>query len=178
MSEPYKFKTQFDFEVFATDDLENDLSISVASLENLKPLIPKGIDLDRNIDLVGAAFNAAIVNRFNRNGDGIDSATAKDLIDYFVHKPTNIEHKKQKVVGHIVNAAFTDMDNEKILNTDKELFTAEQYKDAMNSHLGYEQTERTSFNWIKKLMVLGVIKRVKKNQYEPLWETLEDTISS
>ena len=66
----------------------------------------------------------------------------------------------------------------KILNTDKELFTAEQYKDAMNSHLGYEQTERTAFNWIKKLMVLGVIKRVKKNQYEPLWETLEDTISS
>ena len=71
MSEPYKFKTQFDFEVFATDDLENDLSISVASLENLKPLIPKGIDLDRNIDLIGAAFNAAIVNRFNRNGDGL-----------------------------------------------------------------------------------------------------------
>jgi len=119
MSHPYKFKTQFDFEVFATDDLEKDLSISVASLDNLKPLIPKGIDLDRNIDLVGAAFNAAIVNRFNRNGDGIDSATAKDLLEYFVHKPTNIEHKKQRVVGHIVNAAFTDMENEKILNTDK-----------------------------------------------------------
>ena len=119
MNTPYKFKTQFDFEVFATDDLENELSISVASLDNLKPLIPKGIDLDRNIDLIGAAFNAAIVNRFNRNGDGISSATAKDLLDYFVHKPTNIEHKKQKVVGHIVNAAFTDMENEKILNTDK-----------------------------------------------------------
>jgi hypothetical protein len=68
---------------------------------------------------MGAAFNAAIVNRFNRNGDGISSATAKELLDYFVHKPTNIEHKKQKVVGHIVNAAFTDMENEKILNTDK-----------------------------------------------------------
>jgi len=119
MNTPYKFKTQFDFEVFATDDLENELSISVASLDNLKPLIPKGIDLDRNIDLIGAAFNAAIVNRFNRNGDGISSATAKELLDYFVHKPTNIEHKKQKVVGHIVNAAFTDMENEKILNTDK-----------------------------------------------------------
>ena len=119
MGSPYKFKTQFDFEVFATDDLEKDLSISVASLDNLKPLIPKGIDLDRNIDLVGAAFNAAIVNRFNRNGDGIDSSTAKDLLEYFVHKPTNIEHKKTKVVGHIVNAAFTDMQNDKILNTDK-----------------------------------------------------------
>ena len=119
MSEPYKFTTQFDFEVFATDDLEKDLNISVASLDNLKPLIPQGIDLDRNIDLVGAAFNAAIVNRFNRNGDGIDSATAKDLIGYFVHKPTNIEHKKQRVVGHIINAAFTDMENDKILNTAK-----------------------------------------------------------
>jgi len=119
MSEPYKFITQFDFEVFATDDLEKDLNISVASLDNLKPLIPRGIDLDRNIDLVGAAFNAAIVNRFNRNGDGIDSATAKDLIGYFVHKPTNIEHKKERVVGHIVNAAFTDMENDKILNTAK-----------------------------------------------------------
>ena len=119
MSEPYSFKTEFSFEIFATDDLEKDLSISVASLDNLKPLIPKGIDLDRNIDLVGAAFNAAIVNRFNRNGDGINSATAKDLVDYFVHKPTNIEHKKNKVVGHIVNAAFTDMENEKILNTRK-----------------------------------------------------------
>jgi hypothetical protein len=119
MSGPYRFKTEFNFEVFATDDLEEDLSISVASLDNLKPLIPKGINLDRNIDLVGAAFNAAIVNRFNRNGDGINSATAKDLVDYFVHKPTNIEHKKNKVVGHIVNAAFTDMENEKILNTRK-----------------------------------------------------------
>tara|TARA_Y100000310_G_scaffold167527_1_gene167299 strand:+ start:3102 stop:4679 length:1578 start_codon:yes stop_codon:yes gene_type:complete len=119
MSGPYRFKTEFNFEVFATDDLEKDLSISVASLDNLKPLIPKGIDLDRNIDLVGAAFNAAIVNKFNRNGDGINSATAKDLVDYFVHKPTNIEHKKNKVVGHIVNAAFTDMGNEKILNTPK-----------------------------------------------------------
>ena len=119
MNEPYKFTTHFDFEVFATDDLEKDLNISVASLDNLKPLIPQGIDLDRNIDLVGAAFNAAIVNRFNRNGDGIDSATAKDLLGYFVHKPTNIEHKKQKVVGHIINAAFTDMENDKILNTAK-----------------------------------------------------------
>ena len=82
MTTPYKFKTQFDFEVFATDDLENELSISVASLDNLKPLIPKGIDLDRNIDLIGAAFNAAIVNRFNRNGDGISSTTAKELLDY------------------------------------------------------------------------------------------------
>jgi len=60
MSEPYSFKTEFSFEIFATDDLEKDLSISVASLDNLKPLIPKGIDLDRNIDLVVLFLFAAI----------------------------------------------------------------------------------------------------------------------
>lgn len=115
MSAKFKYKTEYNFDVFATTDLENDLQISTASLENLRPFIPKSIDLDRNVDLVGAAFNAAIVNKFNRNGDGIDSKTAVDLIDYFIHKPTNIEHKKQKVVGHIVNAGFTDIENEKII---------------------------------------------------------------
>ncbi len=114
MTDKFKYTTEYLFDVYATTDLENELNISVASLDNLKPLIPKSIDLDRNVDLVGVAFNAAIVNKFNRNGDGIDSETAVDLIDYFVHKPTNIEHKKQKVVGHVVNAGFTDLNNDKI----------------------------------------------------------------
>ena len=115
MSTNFKYKTRYDFTVHATNDLENELNISQASLENLRPLIPKSIDLERNIDLVGAAFNAAVVIKFNRNGDGINSETAVDLIDYFVNKPTNIEHKKQKVVGHIVNAGFTDLNNDKII---------------------------------------------------------------
>ena len=65
MSTNFKYKTRYDFTVHATNDLENELNISQASLENLRPLIPKSIDLERNIDLVGAAFNAAVVNKFN-----------------------------------------------------------------------------------------------------------------
>jgi hypothetical protein len=127
MSDKFKYTTEYLFDVYATTDLENELNISVASLDNLKPLIPKSIDLDRNVDLVGVAFNAAIVNKFNRNGDGIDSETAVDLIDYFVHKPTNIEHKKQKVVGHIVNAGFTDLNNDKIIGNGAALATKDPY---------------------------------------------------
>ena len=46
MSEPYKFKTQFDFEVFATDDLENDLrgqtrALSACSSNKYHPQKPK-----------------------------------------------------------------------------------------------------------------------------------------
>jgi hypothetical protein len=127
MSDKFKYKTEYNFDVYATTDLENELNISVASLENLKPLIPKSIDLERNVDLVGVAFNAAIVNKFNRNGDGINSETAVDLVDYFIHKPTNIEHKKQKVVGHIVNAGFTDLNNDKIIGNGAALNLKDPY---------------------------------------------------
>lgn len=130
MSEPekeYKYKTQFDFSIYATNDLENDLSISIASLENLKPLIPKSVDLKKNIDLVGVAFNAAVVNKFNKNGDGIDSYTAKEIVKYFINKPTNIEHKKEKVVGHIVNAGFTDLENSEVLTSTEALKKEDPY---------------------------------------------------
>ena len=127
MSTNFKYKTRYDFTVHASTDLEDELNISQASLENLRPLIPKSINLDRNIDLVGTAFNAAVVNKFNKNGDGINSETAVDLIDYFVNKPTNIEHKKQKVVGHIVNAGFTDLNNEKIIGNGAALKNDDPY---------------------------------------------------
>ena len=127
MGTEFKYKTEYNFDIYATNNFEEELQISKASLENLKPLIPRSIDLDRNIDLIGVAFNAAVVNKFNRNGDGIDSETAVDLIDYFVNKPTNIEHKKQKVVGHIVNAGFTDLDNEKIIGNAAAVKTKDPY---------------------------------------------------
>ena len=127
MADNFKYKTKYSFDIYATTDLQNDLNISLASLENLRPLIPKSIDLERNIDLVGAAFNAAVVNKFNRNGDGINSETAVDLIEYFVNKPTNIEHKKQKVVGHIVNAGFTDRENNKIIGNAAALANKDPY---------------------------------------------------
>ena len=94
----------------------DDFEVSQASLEKLKPLIPESVDLDKNIDLVGVAFNAAVVNRFNRNGDGIDSQLGKEIKDYFINKPTNIEHNRQKVVGHIISSAFSSFEDSELLD--------------------------------------------------------------
>lgn len=113
----HKYTTKFEFEVKATDLLQNAF-FSKANLENLKPLIPKEVDLDRNIDLMGVAFNAAVVNEFNKNGDGIDTAIAKETISQFKHKPTNIEHDRKKIVGHIVNAGFSDRETNSIIESD------------------------------------------------------------
>ena len=69
---------------------------------------------------MGVAFNAAVVNEFNKNGDGISTKTAIDSVQQFVHKPTNIEHNKKKVVGHIVNAGFSDYaDSTILINVDE-----------------------------------------------------------
>ena len=106
MDLPYKYTTTFDNIICASSDIENS-EISEASIESLRPLIPSDINLDRNIDLVGVAFNAAVVNKFNKNGDGIDSETAVAVKDYFIHKPANIEHDRDRIVGHIVSAGFS-----------------------------------------------------------------------
>ena len=76
--------------------------------------------------LLGVAFNAAVINHFNKNDDGIDTSIAKRIQKYFVHKPTNIEHNKNKIVGHIVSTGFYSKDGNKKLDeiddNDKSLF--------------------------------------------------------
>lgn len=84
--------------------------ISKASLEGLKPLIPANVNFSENADLMGLAYNAAIINQANRNDDSITTADALAIVKNFIHKPTNIEHKKEKIVGHIASAGFSHID--------------------------------------------------------------------
>ena len=114
MSQKFKYTTKFSNVILASGEVDSpDLNISKASLDSLKDIIPGDVDLDKNMDLLAIAYNAAVVNAFNKNGDGIDSQSAVRILDQFKHKPTNIEHQKQKVVGHIVSAGFSSfMDNE------------------------------------------------------------------
>ena len=116
----HKYSTFFNFEVNACDNI-GGLELSTASIENLRSLIPTEVDLEKNVDLMGVAFNAAVVNEFNKNGDGISAATAIDCVQQFIHKPTNIEHNKKKVVGHICNAGFSSYsDSSMLVNVDAE----------------------------------------------------------
>lgn len=115
----FKYRTTFENIVTASLNFDQNILLSEASLDSLKTLIPKSVNLDKNVDLVGAAFNAALVNKFNKNGDGIDTNTAIAFKKYFIHKPTNIEHKKQRVVGHIVNSAFSSYGENQLLTDEQ-----------------------------------------------------------
>ena len=103
----FKYKATFPSNlVYASSDVDF-LNISTASADHLGELIPEDIDLNKNIDLIAVAFDAAVVNDFNKNGDGIASSAAMSIKDLFIHKPCNIEHQKEKIVGHIVSAGFS-----------------------------------------------------------------------
>ena len=122
MSQKFKYTTNFSNVILASGDVDSpDLNISKASLDSLRDIIPSDIDLEKNMDLLAVAFNAAVVNTFNKNGDGIDSKSAVQILNQFKHKPTNIEHQKQKVVGHIVSANFSSfLDNQLLSPEDVE----------------------------------------------------------
>ena len=113
----YKYTTTFEAYINPCE-INDDSFISKASLDNLKSLIPQGIDYKQNIDLIGVSFNAAVVNMFNKNGDGMDTETALAFTKNFLHKPTNIEHNKQKIVGHIASAGFSDYSTNEILDAE------------------------------------------------------------
>ena len=118
MNTPFEYRSSFKSAVVAScvEGSCKPFGISQASLDNLRPLIPDDVDLTKNIDLLGVAFNAAVVNKFNKNGDGIDTKTAIAIKDYFINKPTNIEHQKEKVVGHIISASFSDYGTNELLD--------------------------------------------------------------
>ena len=114
MALPFKYITNFTESIAVSQIKQEELS-SFASLDPLKDIMPKDIDLEKNIDLVGVVFNAAVANKFNKNGDGIDSKTAVAIKDYFIHKPTNIEHNKKKIVGHVVGASLSDFETNELI---------------------------------------------------------------
>ena len=116
-NQSFKYTSSFESSVVAScvEGSCQPFGISEASLDNLRPLIPEDVDLSKNIDLLGVAFNAAVVNKFNKNGDGINTETALDISEYFINKPTNIEHNKEKVVGHIISSSFSDINTSELL---------------------------------------------------------------
>jgi hypothetical protein len=149
MKKNHLYTASFDSPILAYTQ-EEESFISKASLKNLRSLLPQDIDFSQNIDLLGVAFNAAVINQFNKNDDGIDSALAVQVIQNFRHKPANIEHNKEKIVGHIINAGFSEYgDSNKIISTE----AARDMKDPFNIALGavvYKQVNKEFVKLIER----------------------------
>ncbi len=111
----FKYNTTFaNIQIKPVVSEEKDKYLSLASIANLKKFLPD-VDTSKNIDLLPIAFDACVVNRVNKNGDVINSATAAEMVKNFVNKPINIEHDRSRVVGCILTANFSKFGNNESL---------------------------------------------------------------
>lgn len=111
-----KYTTTFEYIIKASDILKGStLNMSEASKNELSSYVP-WVDYTRSTDLLGVAFDNAVVNVFNKNGDGIDTAGAIKMRPTLSHKPINLEHDRSTIVGHILDGSFTEIEFSKYIN--------------------------------------------------------------
>jgi hypothetical protein len=97
---------------------EKDKYLALASLVQLGDFIPN-VNTEKNVDLLPVAFNAAVINRVNKNGDVIDTATASAVYKDFINKPINLEHNREKIIGVILTAGFSEFGSDTILTEEE-----------------------------------------------------------
>lgn len=113
-----KYTTTFSSVLKPLVSEEKDKYLALASLVEVGNFIPE-VDTEKNIDLLPVAFNAAVVNRVNRNGDVIDTDTALASFKSFINKPINLEHNREKIVGVILTAGFSEFGTDTILTEEQ-----------------------------------------------------------
>lgn len=87
---------------------EKSKQLALASLEDLKDVLPAGLDISNNPDLIFNSFNATVVNRINLNDDGIETKAALVIANRFKHKFLDLEHNRKFVVGTVISQGFSE----------------------------------------------------------------------
>ena len=114
----FKYTTSFSSTLKPLVSEEKDLYLAMASLAEISDFIPD-VDTSKDVDLLPIAFNACVANRVNKNGDVIDNATSVKIYKNFINKPINIEHNRDRIVGTILTAGFSEFGTDKALLKNK-----------------------------------------------------------
>ena len=127
----HKYTTIFSSEIKPLVSEDKDKYLAMASLVEVGDFIPE-VDTSKNVDLLPVAFNACVINRVNKNGDVVDTDTAMAMYKDFINKPMNIEHNRDKVVGVILTAGFSEFGTDNKLTEEQ----AKELKGPFNITLG------------------------------------------
>ena len=79
----FKYTTIFSSTLKPLVSEEKDKYLALASLQDIGEFLPE-IDTKQNVDLLPIAFNAAVANRVNKNGDVISTKTALNIYKNFI----------------------------------------------------------------------------------------------
>ena len=113
-----KYTTIFSSKIKPVIAEERDKYLALASAIEVAQFVPD-IDTEKQVDLLPLAFNAFVANRVNKNGDVVDTDTALAFYQDFKNKPINIEHNREKVIGTILTAGFSEFGTDKLLTEEE-----------------------------------------------------------
>ena len=113
----FKYKTLFAFNKIAPlDSNKGESLVAFASKsDKIKKLLPKGLNISDNIGFQLFTAEAFIANKLNANFDGVKNREAIQLKNQFPLGFCDLNHKRDHIIGVIVDSAYTDF------NTGKEL---------------------------------------------------------
>lgn len=119
----FKYTTRISAEILGSNISEKKPEILESQANKLAGMSPYLNPLQHQ-DLFGTAFEIALVNQFNENGDGVSTKDALGMIEGFAMKQMNIEHDRTMIVGHVLDACFSER------SFGKKLY----YEDVVNSN--------------------------------------------
>ncbi len=125
-----KYTTIFSSNIRPVVSEEKDKYLALASAIEVAEFIPEVNE--KQVDLLPVAFNAFVANRVNKNGDVVDTDTALAFYKDFKNKPINIEHNRDRVIGTILTAGFSEFGTDKPM-TEEEI---KEVKGPFNVTLG------------------------------------------
>lgn len=105
--------------VHAIEPDEQVLEEARASLNDLKTMLPAGIDPEANPDLLICCANIAVAGIVNRNDDGMDRLTALECYSKFKHKFIDFEHSRKQVVGFILHAGLSEIGTNRVISEEE-----------------------------------------------------------
>lgn len=119
-----KFKTTFGAKIEVIKPSEDQILETKASLSDLLPLLPHGINPEEDPDLLYVVGNLAVPGLVNLNDDYLTPEDAVATYKKFEKKLCDIEHNRDNIVGFIVKSYLTNFDNQPI--TDQEALDSKQ----------------------------------------------------
>lgn len=125
LEEKFPYKTTFASIPKIIYPQEDSKGLALASLNSLKDLVPSNIDFESNCDVIFNSFNAAVANRVNKNGDSIDNTTALNIYKNFIYKFCDLEHKRDLIVGSIINSGFSTFGTNELITEEDVKNTSE-----------------------------------------------------
>lgn len=115
----FKYKTTFACKITKLSNADFDKYISLASLDSLKKIMPKDVNLGEKPNLIGFCASICNIGLCNRNGDCVSQSLGPKLAKDFIYQLVDWQHNSQKTIGVLINTALSSFDKNEIITEEE-----------------------------------------------------------